>query len=150
MNSIEIISQLPYEYPFLFVDELESISRDGVRGNYTFPADSYFYKGHFKNYPVTPGVILTECMAQIGLVCLGMILMKKNALKLRDTQVALTSCQVDFFIPVYPEEKVIVISEKEVFRFNKLKCKVKMLNGKGELVCKGLISGMLKISEKKS
>ena len=60
------------------------------------------------------------------------------------TKIALTSSQVDFFLPVFPGERVMVVSEKEVFRFNKLKCKVKLLNEKGELVCRGQISGMIK------
>lgn len=58
-------------------------------------------------------------------------------------QIALTSNEVDFFLPVLPNEKVTVISEKEYFRFNKLKCKVKMLNANDELVCRGTISGMI-------
>jgi 3-hydroxyacyl-[acyl-carrier-protein] dehydratase len=36
-----------------------------------------------------------------------------------------------------------VISEKEYFRFNKLKCRVKMIKSKNELVCRGTISGMI-------
>ncbi len=66
MNSATIISKLPYKKPFLFVDEILQIDEDGCTGSYTFPEDSDFYKGHFKDHPVTPGVILTECMAQIG------------------------------------------------------------------------------------
>ena len=58
-------------------------------------------------------------------------------------QIALTSHQIDFFLPVLPNEKVIVISEKIYFRFNKLKCAVKMMNTKNELVCRGEISGMI-------
>ena len=54
---------------------------------------------------------------------------------------------MDFYLPVFPNEKVTVISEKEVFRFNKLKCKVKMLNEKDELVARGNISGMIQISQ---
>jgi 3-hydroxyacyl-[acyl-carrier-protein] dehydratase len=50
---------------------------------------------------------------------------------------------VDFYLPVLPNEKVTVISEKEYFRFNKLKCRVKMINSKNELVCRGTISGMI-------
>ena len=82
-------------------------------------------------------------MAQIGLVCLGIYLLK-DELKGQNPQIALTSNQIDFYLPVLPEEKVTVVSEKEVFRFNKLKCKVKLLNEKGELVARGIISGMLK------
>ena len=71
MTKKEIISKLPYSKPFLFVDELLHIDENGVEGTYTFDENLDFYKGHFKDNPVTPGVILTEVMAQIGLVCLG-------------------------------------------------------------------------------
>lgn len=145
MTKERIIELLPYQKPFLFVDGIDEISRDGIIGNYTFRSDEFFYKGHFKNHPITPGVILTECLAQIGLVCLGIYLLKEELNQNTKPQIALTSHQMDFYIPVLPNEKVTVISEKEVFRFNKLKCKVKMLNSKGELVCRGNISGMLKI-----
>ena len=120
------------------------VSNEGITGSYTFKKDEYFYKGHFKDNPITPGVILTECMAQIGLVCLGIYMLKDEILKDNKPQIALTSSQVDFFLPVFPGETVTVVSEKEVFRFNKLKCKVKMFNQKNELVCRGQISGMLK------
>jgi len=145
MTEQEIIALLPYQEPFLFIDELTSISSEGVTGNYTFKKEAYFYEGHFKNNPITPGVILTECMAQIGLVCLG-IYMLKDELSDSNPQIALTSSQVDFFLPVLPGEKVTVVSEKEVFRFNKLKCNVKLLNEKGALVCRGKISGMLQVN----
>ena len=58
--------------------------------------------------------------------------------------IAMTSTQVDFLLPVYPGEKVTVISEKFISRFGKLKCNIHMVNSKGEVVCKGVISGMIK------
>jgi 3-hydroxyacyl-[acyl-carrier-protein] dehydratase len=147
MTSNQIIHLLPYQKPFLFVDELTTISKDGMIGNYTFKADEYFYKGHFKSNPVTPGVILTECMAQIGLVCLGIYLFKDEISNRMPLQIALTSSQIDFFLTVAPNEKVTVISEIEFYRFNKLKCQVKMLNQKNDLVCRGIISGMTKLTK---
>lgn len=145
METNEIIQLLPYQKPFLFVDGIDSISEIGVTGHYTFKKEEFFYEGHFKDNPITPGVILTECMAQIGLVCLGIYLLKDELTEAAKPQIALTSHQMDFYLPVLPNEKVTVTSEKEVFRFNKLKCKVKMSNEKGELVCRGIISGMLKV-----
>lgn len=142
MKSEEIIKYLPYQRPFLFVDELTDISEDGITGTYTFPEDSFYYKGHFKDHPVTPGVILTEVMAQIGVVCLG-ILLFPNDLQHQAPKIALTSHKIDFFHPVYPKEKITVISEKQYFRFNKLKCHVKAVNEQGQLVCRGEIAGML-------
>jgi 3-hydroxyacyl-[acyl-carrier-protein] dehydratase len=144
MKASEIIAMLPYQKPFLFVDGIDYYSKDGIIGHYTFKEDESFYEGHFKNNPITPGVILTECMAQIGLVCLGIYLLKDELQNSYKPQVALTSHQMDFYLPVLPGEKIIVHSEKEVFRFNKLKCNVKMLNETGELVARGVISGMLK------
>lgn len=144
MTSDEIISLLPYQQPFLFVDGISNISKNGCDGYYTLMENEYFYKGHFKNHPVTPGVILTEIMAQIGVVCLGIYLMKDEISEANPPQIALTSSKIDFFVPVYPNEKVRVVSENEVFRFNKLKCKVKMFNEKEEMVCRGSISGMIK------
>lgn len=143
MNVSEIIALLPYQKPFLFVDGIDEISGESITGHYTFKKEEFFYEGHFKNNPITPGVILTECMAQIGLVCLGIYLLKEE-LESDNPKIVLTSNQIDFYLPVLPEEKVTVVSEKEVLRFNKLKCKVKMLNTKGKLVARGIISGMLK------
>lgn len=143
MNASQIIKNLPYQTPFLFVDALTEISEKGIIGNYTFKENAFFYEGHFKENPITPGVLLTETMAQIGVVCLGVYLLKDEISLDKKPKIALTSNQVDFFIPVLPNEKVTVISEKEYFRFNKLKCKVKMLNEKDELVCRGTISGMI-------
>ena len=121
MEDQNIIALLPYQRPVLFVDDIDTVSENEIRGQYTFRKDEYFYKGHFKDNPITPGVILTECMAQIGLVCFGIFLLKDELQNTKKPQVALTSNKIDFYLPVLPGEKVIVHSEKEVFRFNKLK-----------------------------
>jgi 3-hydroxyacyl-[acyl-carrier-protein] dehydratase len=141
MSSKEIISKLPYSKPFLFVDEIIHIDENGVEGVYTFDENLDFYKGHFKENPITPGVILTEVMAQIGLVCLGVFLLNDTFNK--NSSIALTSTEIEFLKPVFPKEKVTVISEKVYFRFGKLKCKVKIKNEKGEEVCSGIIAGMM-------
>ena len=124
------------------MDEVLSVSEDNILGTYTFKKDLIFYEGHFKDNPVTPGVILTECMAQIGLVCLGIFLLKDETSS-EKINLALSSTEIDFYCPVFPGEKVKVVSIKEYFRFNKLKCKVKMLNAKDEIIAKGTISGMI-------
>ena len=140
MNFHQIILKLPYSKPFLFVDEIISINENGVEGCFTFNEELDFYNGHFKNNPVTPGVILIETMAQIGLVCLGIYLLKEET---KNLKFAFTSSEIEFMKPVFPNEKVVVISEKVYFRFGKLKCKVKMINAKKEEVCSGTISGMM-------
>ena len=141
MDKEEIISKLPYSKPFLFVDKIIRIDENGVEGTFTFDENLDFYKGHFNDNPVTPGVILTEAMAQIGLVCLGIFLLD-DQFNLK-TAIGLTSTEIAFLKPVYPNENVTVISEKIYFRFGKLKCKVAMKNERGEEVCSGTIAGMI-------
>ena len=120
MTLKEIISKLPYSKPFLFVDELVRVDENGAEGCYTFDENLDFYKGHFKDNPITPGVILTEVMAQIGLVCLGIYLM--NDTLTSKTLITLTSTDIEFLKPVLPNEKVTVISEKIYFRFGIIRC----------------------------
>lgn len=145
MTGSQVLKKLPYAKPFLFVDELLQIDENGVIGTYRFDQNLDFYKGHFKDYPITPGVILTETMAQIGLACLAIYLAQGTP----NLSFAMTSTSIDFIKPVFPSEKVTVTSEKVYFRFNKLSCKVKMENEAGEVVCKGNIAGMVteKINE---
>jgi len=139
MTKQEIISKLPYSKPFLFVDEILLINENSVEGTFIFDEKLDFYKGHFKDNSITPGVILIETMAQIGLVCLGIYLNQGKEIK----TIGFTSSEVEFLKPVYPNEKVKVISEKIYYRFGKLKCKVKMVNENREEVCFGILAGMI-------
>ncbi len=145
-----IIDQLPYRRPFLFVDELSQLDDEGVEGYYRFREDEYFYHGHFVGQPVTPGVILTECMAQIGLVCLGIYLVQRlklkgqsSVLKPERLGIAFSESQVVFEKAVFPGEKVKVFSRKKYWRLGKLKCAVEMFNESGERVCYGTLSGLI-------
>jgi 3-hydroxyacyl-[acyl-carrier-protein] dehydratase len=124
MNHIQnILDRLPYSKPYRFVDEITLVSEKKIEGNYTFCKDEFFYKGHFTGNPVTPGLILVECMGQIGLVSLAIYLfpdIKFSPLLLH--------VEAEFLLPVYPEEKVFVESEVVFCRNGFLKCKIKMLN----------------------
>jgi 3-hydroxyacyl-[acyl-carrier-protein] dehydratase len=142
-----ILDKLPYDRPFLFVQGLNRVDSEGVEGYHTFDPESYFYQGHFRGNPVTPGVILVECMAQIGLVCLGIHLMGQEKQRIKEGLIAMAHAEVDFLHAVLPGEQVTVRSEKVYFRFGKLKCKVWMTNSNGQLVCSGTLSGMMKIRE---
>jgi len=64
--SSEIEKLLPHRDPFLFVDEIVEATKEKIVGKRVFTEKEYFFKGHFPEYPVVPGVILVETMAQCG------------------------------------------------------------------------------------
>lgn len=143
MTTKQIIDKLPFSYPYLFVDELEYVNEKGAKGSYTFDESLDFFKGHFKDFPVVPGAILIETMAQIGGASVSIYLSSLDENKKQNEVSVATSYNVEFFKPVYPNDKVTVVSEIVYFRFGKLKTKVVMTSELGEKVCEGVIAGIL-------
>jgi 3-hydroxyacyl-[acyl-carrier-protein] dehydratase len=60
---------IPHRYPFLLVDRIEEVE-PGVRavGIKNVTQNEPFFEGHFPDYPVMPGVLIVEALAQIGAV----------------------------------------------------------------------------------
>jgi 3-hydroxyacyl-[acyl-carrier-protein] dehydratase len=126
MNEIEQL--LPHRKPFLFVDEIiESAGRipadagtglsapircansasipcatDKIIAEHIFTEEEFFFKGHFPQYPVVPGVILIETMAQSG----GAGLRKRGVLGEGALFFLATVDKVKFRRQVRPGEKV--------------------------------------------
>jgi 3-hydroxyacyl-[acyl-carrier-protein] dehydratase len=66
---VEIRDLIPHRYPFLLVDRIEEVE-PGVRavGIKSVTQNEPFFQGHFPDYPVMPGVLIVEAMAQVGAV----------------------------------------------------------------------------------
>lgn len=62
---------LPHRYPFLLVDRIIEFE-EGKRavGIKNVSANEGFFSGHFPKYPVMPGVLIMECLAQVGAIIL--------------------------------------------------------------------------------
>jgi 3-hydroxyacyl-[acyl-carrier-protein] dehydratase len=149
----DILNLLPYKSSFRFVDHITELNEGGVTGDYTLRADSFFYEDHFVGNPVTPGVIITEIMAQIGLVVLGVFLLSKDPESISGSGTTalplFTSTEVSFHKMVLPGQKVTVISKKQYFRFGKLKCYVEMFDSTNDIIAKGMFSGIVKRMDRK-
>jgi 3-hydroxyacyl-[acyl-carrier-protein] dehydratase len=70
--SIEAIkSAIPHREPFLLIDEIVEQSDSRIVCRKTFTGDEFWYRGHYPDYPITPGVILCEAAMQAGAVLLS-------------------------------------------------------------------------------
>ncbi len=69
LGPMEIRELIPHRYPFLLVDRIEELE-PGVRavGLKNVTQNEPFFEGHFPDYPVMPGVLIVEAMAQVGAV----------------------------------------------------------------------------------
>jgi 3-hydroxyacyl-[acyl-carrier-protein] dehydratase len=69
LGPAEIRDLIPHRYPFLLVDRIEELE-PGVRavGIKNVSQNEPFFQGHFPDYPVMPGVLIIEAMAQVGAV----------------------------------------------------------------------------------
>ena len=129
----KILNCLPYDDPFLFVDGLTFVDDDTISGHYTFDKGQDFYRGHFKNEPVTPGVILLEMMGQIGMVSHAIYLLKLHEAE-KVIMPIISNIEVDFLHVALPEEKLTVIGKKTYLRNNLLRSSVQLLDSADEVI----------------
>jgi 3-hydroxyacyl-[acyl-carrier-protein] dehydratase len=69
LGPAEIRRLIPHRYPFLLVDRIDELE-PGVRvvGIKNVTQNEPFFQGHFPDYPVMPGVLIIEALAQVGAV----------------------------------------------------------------------------------
>jgi 3-hydroxyacyl-[acyl-carrier-protein] dehydratase len=64
----QIQEVIPHRYPFLLVDQIIELAESRVVGIKNVTINEFFFQGHFPQYPVMPGVLIIEALAQIGAV----------------------------------------------------------------------------------
>jgi 3-hydroxyacyl-[acyl-carrier-protein] dehydratase len=69
LGPAQIRDLIPHRYPYLFVDRIEELEA-GVRavGFKNVTQNEPYFQGHFPDYPVMPGVLIIEAMAQVGAI----------------------------------------------------------------------------------
>ena len=115
----QIHDLIPHRDPFLFVDKCEII-KSGEHGiSYKkFKADEYFFKGHFPNNPIVPGVIIVEAMAQTA----G-IVVSHQFKHIKDKSVLFMSVnKARFRKPIFPNQNIrfevsFLNNVKDVYKF---------------------------------
>ena len=115
----EVKTLIPHRPPFLFLDKchIGELGKSGS-GYRFFSENEYFFKGHFPNMPIVPGVILVESMAQTA----GVIVSKKYE-NFQDKSVLFMSLsKAKFRKPVLPNDYIrfdvkFKNSVKNVYKF---------------------------------
>ena len=97
---------LPHRYPLLLVDRIEEMDENHVIGTKNVSANEPYFQGHFPDFPVMPGVLIIEAMAQVGAVWL-LSSEPGTAAQLMSKLVLFTSIEkAKFRRPVFPGDQL--------------------------------------------
>ena len=119
LNIEEIKKLIPHRDPFLFVDTCEIIiPGDHGKSEKLFSTNEYFFKGHFPDNPIVPGVIIIEAMAQTA----GIVVSYKLREFKEKSVLFMSVNKAKFRKPIRPDEKVsfevkFINSVRDVYKF---------------------------------
>ena len=119
LDTEDIKKLIPHRDPFLFVDKCEIIiPGEHGRSFKIFKSDEYFFKGHFPDNPIVPGVIIIEAMAQTA----GIVVSYKLKEFKEKSVLFMSVNKAKFRKPIHPDEKVsfevkFINSVRDVYKF---------------------------------
>jgi len=106
MDILKIRELLPHRYPFLFIDKVleVDVENEYVKAIKNVSINEPFFQGHFPDYPIMPGVLIIEAMAQAAGIGLKIIFPEY-----RDRLFVLAGVdKVKFRNPVFPGDTLIL------------------------------------------
>lgn len=102
-NKDQIKEIIPYKEPFLWVDEIEKIEGDVIVGYKKTLSDDPYFGGHFVDFPIMPGVLVVEGIAQTGTLLL------RQKMGVNHSKNHLLAYQVrgaQFLAPILPGDRI--------------------------------------------
>lgn len=116
MSALDDVKALiPHRPPFLFVDEIVSETAEGLVAKRTWRADEDFYRGHYPNAPITPGVLLCEAVFQTGALFMAKQAQAAGAAPGSGVPLLSKIADVRFRTPIYPGDTILIeVKKKEV------------------------------------
>jgi beta-hydroxyacyl-ACP dehydratase FabZ len=133
----EISAVLPHRYPMLMVDRIVEISDDSVVGVKNVTVNEPHFNGHFPGFPVMPGVLIIEAMAQVG----GILISRVNANARGKIMFLASVDEAKFRKPVIPGDQLRI--EMKILKMKHTVAKLKgiatvegLLVAEATLMCK--------------
>ena len=102
-----IKAAIPHREPFLLIDEIVEQTENRIVCRKTFTGDEFWYRGHYPQFPITPGVLLCEAAMQAGAVLLS----SRVANDPTAVPVATRANNVQFKKMVLPGDTVLIETE---------------------------------------
>lgn len=143
MDIKEIMKKLPHRYPFLLVDRVLEMDAESITAIKNVTMNEPFFQGHFPGYPVMPGVLIVEAMAQVA------------GIHTIATAEEVPENALFFFMGVDEVKfrKQVVPGDQLVLKLTVLKKKRDLVKAKGEayvdgvLACEGILTAIMRGSE---
>jgi beta-hydroxyacyl-ACP dehydratase FabZ len=104
IDSLEIRDILPHRFPMLLVDRILEMNADRVVGIKNVTANEPFFSGHFPDFPVMPGVMIVEAMAQVG----GVLVLKSIPDRHNKLVLLASVEEAKFRRPVLPGDQIVI------------------------------------------
>ena len=139
LDIVEIMGILPHRYPFLLIDRVVELTpRERIVALKNVTVNEPFFQGHFPNFPIMPGVLIVEAMAQAG----GTLLLSEIADRDHKLMLFTGIERGKFRKPVVPGDQLRIEVEVLAWRSTAVKMQGKAFVGE-KLACEAVITCQL-------